>query len=79
MNGINISIGSYNIANGGYADHDFSRIAEDILACGLDIVGLQEVDIGTFRVKKADTMKELSEKTCILISHKKTPNNLKKS
>lgn len=63
MNGINISIGSYNIANGGYADHDFSRIAEDILACGLDIVGLQEVDIGTFRAKKADTMKELSEKT----------------
>lgn len=63
MNGITLNIGSYNIANGGYADHDFSKIAEDILARELDIVGVQEVDIGTHRVKKMDTMKELSEKS----------------
>ncbi len=63
MSNITLVVGSYNIANGGYADHDFSKIADDILAAKLDIVGLQEVDVGTLRVKKADTMKELSEKT----------------
>lgn len=58
-----LKIGSYNIANGGYVDHDLARLGEDIVATDLDIVGLQEVDIGTGRVKKQDTMKVLSECT----------------
>lgn len=58
-----LRIGSYNIANGGYVDHDFAPIAKDILSADLDIVGLQEVDMGTGRAKKLDTMKILSEMT----------------
>ena len=60
---INLTIGSYNIANGRDVDHDFKFIARDILEKGLDIVGLQEVDINANRSKNIDTMKELSRLT----------------
>ncbi len=63
MGNIALNIGSYNIANGGYVDHDMAHLADDIISKELDIVGLQEVDIGTGRAKKLDTMKVLSECT----------------
>lgn len=63
MENIKLNIGSYNIANGGYAGHDMKLLADDILSRSLDIVGLQEVDIGTGRVNGADTLKELSDAT----------------
>lgn len=63
MEKIKLNIGSYNIANGGYAGHDMKLLADDILSRDLDIVGLQEVDIGTGRVNGADTLKELSDFT----------------
>ncbi len=58
-----LRIGSYNIANGSYAGHEFSRIADDIVAEKLDLVGLQEVDRFAVRSHYADTIKILSELT----------------
>ena len=63
MEKIKLNIGSYNIANGGYAGHDMKLLADDILSKSLDIVGLQEVDIGTGRVAGMDTAAELSKLT----------------
>ena len=42
-------------------NHEMSKLAEDIVSLDLDIVGLQEVDIGTSRAKKLDTLKLLAE------------------
>lgn len=63
MEKIKLNIGSYNIANGGYAGHDMRLLADDILSKELDVVGLQEVDIGTGRVGGMDTMAVLSQLT----------------
>jgi endonuclease/exonuclease/phosphatase family metal-dependent hydrolase len=60
---ITLRVGSYNIKNGAQVNHDMSKIAEDILALNLDIVGLQEVDIETSRAKKLDILKLLAEAT----------------
>ena len=51
---------SYNIFHGGRADFDMSKIAKNITDNGIDIVGLQEVDMGASRSGKIDTLKELS-------------------
>ena len=58
-----LKIGSYNIANGSRVGHDLKKIADDILAMDLDIVGLQEVDKFASRSQYLDTMKKLSELT----------------
>ncbi|MBE6617806.1 MAG: hypothetical protein E7627_07720 [Ruminococcaceae bacterium] len=63
MEKIKLNIGSYNIANGGYAGHDMQLLADDILSKELDVVGLQEVDIGTGRVGGVDTLAVLSDLT----------------
>ena len=60
---IKLNIGSYNIANGSKVDHDFKKLATDILSANLDVVGLQEVDMGCNRSKNIDTLKELSKYT----------------
>ncbi len=60
---ITLKIGTYNIANGRDVDWDFSLIAKDIVDNGLDIVGLQEVDILCERSKFTDTMERLKEYT----------------
>lgn len=52
---------SYNIYHGGYAEYDMSRIASNITENDIDVVGLQEVDIGTKRCGGRDILKELSE------------------
>lgn len=54
---------SYNIFHGGRADFDMSKIAKNITDNNIDIVGLQEVDIGALRSGKIDTLKELSAAT----------------
>lgn len=58
--GLTLKVGSYNILHGREVDLDMSRLAADILACGLDVVGLQEVDNGTRRVGGRDLLPELA-------------------
>lgn len=58
---IGLRVGTYNIRNGADVDHDFSVIAADITALGLDIVGLQEVDLNTRRNGRQDTAKKLAQ------------------
>ncbi len=60
---IKLNIGSYNIANGSKVDHDFKKLAADILSANLDVVGLQEVDINCDRSGNIETIKELSKLT----------------
>ena len=50
---------SYNIRNGHDVRHDMSLLAADILSVEADLVGLQEVDVGTARVGGRDTLAEL--------------------
>lgn len=57
---IKLRFASYNIFHGGRADFDMSKIAQNILDNGIDVVGLQEVDMGTLRSGRLDTLKELS-------------------
>lgn len=52
---------SYNIRNGHDVRHDMSLLAADILSVNADVVGLQEVDIGTGRVGGRDTLAELAQ------------------
>ncbi len=58
---LTLRVGTYNIKNGGNVDYDMSVIAADIVACDLDIVGLQEVDMKTKRCGGIDTLKLLAE------------------
>lgn len=58
--GISLKVGSYNIRHGEDVDYDMSRLAADILACDLDIVGLQEVDKNTRRTGNKDLLRELA-------------------
>lgn len=60
---MNIKVGSYNIRNGLDVKHDFSVIARDITEAGLDICGIQEVDMFTSRNGMQDTMALLAEYT----------------
>ena len=58
--GISLKVGSYNIRHGELVDYDMSRLAADILACELDVVGLQEVDKNTRRTGNKDLLRELA-------------------
>ena len=55
-----LRIASYNIRNGHDVHHDMSLLASDILSVGADVVGLQEVDVGTSRVGGRNTLTELA-------------------
>ena len=59
--GITLRVGTYNIKHGEQVGLDMSVIANDIKALNLDIVGLQEVDVGTNRVGGIDTVREIAE------------------
>ena len=59
--GISLKVGSYNIRHGEDVDYDMSRLAADILACELDVVGLQEVDKNTRRAGGRDLLSLLAE------------------
>ncbi len=58
-----VTVASFNIKNGDYANHDFRVLAQAIIDSGADIVGLQEVDYMTNRNQNQDTMALLSEYT----------------
>ena len=58
-----ITVATYNIRHGEDVDLDWSKLAEIILQSGADIIGLQEVDMGTRRVQGMDTMAGLAEAT----------------
>lgn len=58
---MNLRTVSYNIRNGHDVQHDMSLLAADLLAVQADIVGLQEVDVGTARVGGRDTLAELAK------------------
>ena len=51
-----LTIATYNILHGQDADLDWSRLAAVIAQSGADMVGLQEVDMGTNRIGGADSM-----------------------
>lgn len=56
-----LTIATYNIHLGGMdMNYDFGILAQDILASGATVVGMQEVDCVTFRNKKQDTMQLLA-------------------
>ncbi len=56
-----INVATYNICHGRYAEFDWSRIASVIREADADIVGFQEIDMGTNRVGGVDSLKGLSE------------------
>ena len=58
---LTLKIASYNLAGGNF-DKDFSNIAKDIIDCGADIVGLQEVDMFADRSGNIDQLAMLAEK-----------------
>ena len=58
---LTLKIASYNLAGGNF-DKDFSNIAKDIIDCGADIVGLQEVDMLADRSGNIDQLAMLAEK-----------------
>lgn len=55
-----LRIASYNIRHGADVQMNMQVLADDITGLGIDIVGLQEVDIGAARSGGIDTMAELS-------------------
>lgn len=56
-----LRIASYNIRHGHDAGSDMSLLASDICSVKADVVGLQEVDIGTARVHGRNTLAELAK------------------
>ena len=58
---MNLRIASYNIRHGHDVGLDMSLLASDICSVKADVIGLQEVDIGTTRVGGRDTLAELAK------------------
>jgi endonuclease/exonuclease/phosphatase family metal-dependent hydrolase len=58
---LKIKIASYNIAGGSY-NKELSAIAQDIVDCGADIVGIQEVDMFADRSGNIDMLGIIAEK-----------------
>lgn len=56
-----LRIASYNIRHGHDVGSDMSLLASDICSVKADVVGLQEVDIGTARVHGRNTLAELAK------------------
>lgn len=59
--GFTLRVGSFNIMGARGVEGDIASLAEEILALGLDIVGIQEVDEGTARSGGVYITKELAE------------------
>ena len=58
---LTLRVATFNIENGSGVGHKMEKLAEHITPLELDIVGLQEVDVGTSRSGGIDTLKELAE------------------
>ena len=71
-----INVATYNICHGRYADLDWSRIASAIREADADIVGLQEIDMGTNRVGGLDTVAALTAATGLRNRGMKVRTNL---
>ncbi len=71
---IKIKVGTYNIAHCREIDYDPKIIANDIMAQGLDIVGIQEVDRLCARSWFIDTPELLSEYTGYYYAYSKSIN-----
>lgn len=56
-----LRVGSFNIAKFWLVDGDIEAIAEDIRALELDLVGVQEIEVGTTTSDGKDTVKLLAE------------------
>lgn len=56
-----LTVVSYNIHHGADASLDMNVIAKCIKSVDADIVGIQEIDVGTKRLSGRDTLKELKE------------------
>ena len=68
------TLASFNICSahfreGHYTEENLNSIAEHILACGADVVCLQEVDKGATRSDRVDMTAYLAEKTSLSHSH----------
>ena len=51
-----ITFATYNIRHGVDADFDFRRLAESVISCGAEVVGVQEIDLGTHRSRGLDIL-----------------------
>ena len=40
-----LTVASYNILHGAMTDYDMDKLVQSIVACGADIIGVQEVDV----------------------------------
>ncbi len=49
-----LTVASYNIQHGKLSDYDMKKLMASVVACGADIVGIQEVDIGVTRSAQRD-------------------------
>ena len=58
---VTLRAATFNIKNGSGASHDMAKLAELLIPLELDVVGLQEVDVGTSRAGGIDTLKMLAE------------------
>ena len=56
-----LTVVTYNICHGHYAQFDWERLAAPIRALAPDLVGVQEVDMFTNRSRNMDTMSALAE------------------
>lgn len=63
-----VTVASYNIEHGESCRFDWGKLASHIIECSADLVGLQEIDIGTMRIGGQDTMAELRHATGIQYS-----------
>lgn len=55
-----ITFATYNVRHGYDAGYDFDLLAESILISGAEIVGLQEIDVGTSRSMGLDVLTSLA-------------------
>ena len=58
-----ITVATYNVCHGRYADYDWSRVASVIRESGADLVGFQEIDMFTNRTGGLDTIAALTAST----------------
>lgn len=56
-----LTVATYNICHGHYANFDWQRLTAPIRACGADMVGIQEVDMYTARSRHMDSVAALAE------------------
>ena len=64
-----ITVVTYNICHGCYADYDWKKLTAGIRELGADLVGFQEIDMGTGRTGGLDIVAELIRATGLPHAH----------